>query len=120
MIIMDIKIDMASKTCYKADRKCESVDFPSTITDCEIQVWKTQEIFISVEKWTKKDGVALFFSHDSGEQPVVTSPESNDWDSKYFTHWMRLPKAFNNSTYYRDACIRSGLETSIIITKALN
>lgn len=120
MIIMDIETDMEPKTRNNELKKYESVDFASTISDCEMQVWKTQEIFISVEKWTKKDGKALFFSHDSGELPVVTSPESSDWDPKYFTHWMRLPKAFNNFTYYRDACIRSGLETSVIVTKAVN
>ncbi len=78
----------------------------------EQRVWDTEKVFYSVDEWHEDLGQCLFFKLDAGEPPEVTSPITSNWDNDYFTHFMRLPTALTLSSAYRDACIKSGIQTS--------
>ena len=67
--------------------------------------------FLPVEEWGEDDGDCLFFKLDAGEPPEVTSPLCSDWEPKYFTHFMRMPKEFRAIDDYVAACRASGIRS---------
>ena len=82
--------------------------FDQFCEEIERLAWDSEHVFKPVSEWHEDDGDALFFKLHAGEPPVVTSPNSMNWDGKYFTHWMSMPAEF--TTGYRMACIMSGIE----------
>jgi len=69
--------------------------------------------FFKVKEWDEPDGPCLFFRLDVGEPPEVTSPMYTDFDSSYFTHFMRLPKELTSTGEYLNACHESRIESAL-------
>ncbi|MFS1426097.1 hypothetical protein LMH73_002670, partial [Vibrio splendidus] len=76
--------------------------------------WDSEKTFRPVSDWHEDHGNCLFFRLDAGEPPSVTSPISSDWDSDYFTHFMKLPKELTHTSDYVQTCINSGIITEEI------
>lgn len=92
------------------------MNYFNRLPEHEQKIQHSEPVFQPVSEWNEEIGQALFFCLDAGEPPQVTSPISSDWDSKYFTHFMLLPKEFGYVNDYRRACIKSGIETSVEAT----
>ena len=69
---------------------------------------KEYDLFYENDDWLEEDGDCLFFNASVGEPPQITSPISSDWDEKYYTHFMILPKAFHLIEDFEETMVESG------------